>query len=284
MRWFRDHPKITIALIALLILLIIFYVSLLSVGKDNFLGRTLGVAVVQVQKPFTFVGNAISGKVESFTSADKAEKENEDLKDRIAQLEQDLSKERLNKAELQELNQLSKQFDNQKNIREYKPVAAELISYDGSSIFNIFTVNAGSDSGVEIDDPVINDKGLVGRVSSVGDNWCKIVAIIDESNKIGFQMSKNLKFTGVCQGDGDDVLSGYLFDAGSPVAVGDEIMTSGIGGIYPAGFIIGSVSKVEDSKDSSLKNIVVKTAVNFKSIKKVAILTGDVSASEDSED
>lgn len=281
MRWFRDHPRITIALIALLVLLIIFYISLLSVGKDNFLGRTLGVAVVEIQKPFTFIGNAISGKVTSFTSADQVESENEELKDRISELEQELSREKLNSSELNELKQLTKAFDSQKTITEYDPVAAEIISYDGSNIFNVFTVNAGSNTGVEVNDAVINDKGLIGRVSSVGTNWCKIVAIIDESNKIGFQLSKNLRFRGVCNGDGDGELEGYLFDADASVKTGDQLVTSGIGGVYPAGLIVGTVSNVEKGQDNPLKNIQVDPAVNFKSIKKVAILTGTKQTVED---
>ncbi len=284
MRWFRDHPRISIALVALLILLIIFYVSLLSVGKDNFLGRTLGVAVVQVQKPFTYVGNAIAGKVTSFTSADKTEQENEELKERVYKLEQELSREKLNKSELKELKQLSKAFESREAITEYDPVAADIISYDGSSVFNVFTVNAGSDSGIEVNDAVINDSGLIGRVSTVGKNNCKIIAVIDESNKIGFQMTKNLRFRGVCKGNGGDQLSGYLFDTSSPVSEGDELITSGIGGVYPAGLIVGKVKTVESRRASPLKNIVIDPAVNFKSIKKVAVLTGDPKASGDNED
>ena len=273
MRWFKDHPRIGIAIVAVLILLIIFYISLLSVGKDNFLGRTLGAALVNVQKPFTFVGDAITGKISSFTSADKTEQENEELKQQIFELEQELSREKLNKSELAELKQLSKAFDSQKVITEYDPVAAEIISYDGSSIFNVFTVNAGTDLGIKVNDAVVNDNGLIGRVSSTGKNWSKIVAIIDESNKIGFQMTKNLRFRGVCQGNGGDELTGYLFDANSSVREGDELITSGIGGVYPAGLIIGKVSEVDKTKGSPLKNIIIDPAVNFKSIKKVAVLT-----------
>ena len=276
MRWFREHPKVSVVIIALLILLILFYISILSVGKDNALGRTLGVAVVQMQKPFTFLGNTISDKVISFTSADNTERENEELKLRITELEQELSIERLNKSELAELKQLSKAFDNQKVMSQFNPVAAEIISYDGSSIFNVFTVNAGSTSGIEINDAVINEKGLIGRVSSLGSNSCKIISIVDESNKIGFQMVKNLRFRGVTQGNGNDELRGYLFNTDSPISVGDVLITSGIGGVYPAGLIIGNVNTVENSKGSPLKNITVKPAVDFKSIKKVAILTGNV--------
>lgn len=274
MRWFRDHPRITIAIIALLIILIIFYVSLLSVGKDNFMGRTLGVAVVQVQKPFTFVGNAISDKVTSFTLANKVEQENDDLKSKISDLEDELSKQRLNKSELKELKELSNAFNNNKATKEYERIAAEIISYDGSNVFNVFTIDAGSDDGIKINDAVINDEGLIGRVTSVAKNSCKIVAIIDESNKIGFQLSKNLNFRGVCQGDGDEELSGYLFNTKAPVKENDEIITSGIGGVYPAGLIVGKVTHVEKQKDGPLKTVIIEPAVTFDSIKKVAVLIG----------
>lgn len=274
MRWFRDHPGITIAITALLIVLIVFYVSLLSVGKDNLLGRTLGVAVVELQKPFTFVGNAISGKITSFTSADKVEQNNEDLKKRISDLEDELSKQRLNKSELKELQELSAAFNNNKATKDYERVAAEIISYDGSNVFNVFTIDAGSTDGIKINDAVINDQGLIGRVTSVTKNSCKIVAIIDESNKIGFQLSKDLKFRGVCQGDGAEELSGYLFNTKAPVKENDEIITSGIGGVYPAGLIVGKVTNVEKQNDGPLKTVTIEPAVSFDSIKKVAVLIG----------
>ncbi len=281
MRWFKDHPKISIALIAVLILAVLFYISLLSVGKSNFLGRTLGVAVVQIQKPFTFVGDAVSGKVSSFTSADATEQENQELKDKIFDLEQELSRAKLSDSELRELRQLSKAFDDQDVMREYEPVAAELISYDGSNIFNVFTVNAGSASGVKTDDAVVNDSGLIGRVASVGKNSCKVIAVINESNKIGFQMTKNMRFRGVCQGtDGSD-LSGYLFNTDADVKEGDIVITSGTGGVYPPGLQVGTIATVNSSRGNPLKNITIKPAVNFKSIKKVAILTGDIKAASD---
>lgn len=274
MRWFRDHPRITITIIVILALLILFYISVLSIGKDNFFGRTVTSVVVAIQKPFAKAGDFIDGKMTSFTSADQIEDENEELKLRIAELEEQLAREKLNQSELKELQQLSKAFQDEKTMEEYKPVIGEIISYDGSSVFNVFTVDAGSAVGVSVDDAVINDQGLVGRVSSVGKNWCKVVAIIDESNKAGILLGKNLRYRGVCQGSGEETLTGYFFDTKAPVKEGDEVITSGIGGVYPPGLTIGTVSKVDKGQDNPLKNIEVKPAVSFKSIKKIAILTG----------
>lgn len=274
MRWFRDHPRITLTIIIILILLIIFYVSVLFVGKDNAVGRVVTSVVITVQKPFLYVGDLINGKVTSFTSADEIKNENEELKTRIADLENELAKEKLNKSELKELEQLSKAFNNQKTMNEYKPVVGEIVSYDGSNVFNVFTVDAGSNAGVSVNDAVINDQGLIGRVSSVGKNWSKIVAIIDESNKTGILLNKNLRYRGVSQGSGKDDLSGYFFDADAPAKEGDIVITSGIGGVYPPGLTVGTISGQVKDKNGPLKNVTIEPAVNFKSIKKVAILTG----------
>lgn len=274
MRWFRDHPRITLTIIIILVLLIVFYISVLSIGKDNLLGRTVTSVVVKIQKPFTYVGDLINGKVSSFTSADEITTENEELKDKIAALEEELAREKLNKSELKELQQLSKAFNNQKTMKEYKPVVGEIVSYDGSSVFNVFTVDVGSSAGVSVNDAVINDQGLIGRVSSVGKNWSKIVAIIDESNKTGILLNKNLRYRGVSQGSGKDNLTGYFFDTNAPVKEGDIVITSGIGGVYPPGLTVGTVSSAGKDKDGPLKNIIVEPAVDFHSIKKVAILTG----------
>jgi rod shape-determining protein MreC len=143
---------------------------------------------------------------------------------------------------------------------------------DNSNTFDIFTIDIGEDSGVKRNSVVVCGDGLVGRVLSASKETSKVVAIIDENNKIGFQIHRGRDFLGVCYGDGKGDLSGYLLDEKAVTEVGDEALTSGVGGIYPAGLVIGRVTKVEKENDSGLLEISIRSSVYFKGLKKVAVL------------
>lgn len=273
MRWLRSHPKLTILIIVILILLVLLYVSMISVGKDNFLGRTLGEGIVQIQKPFAKFGNYVGDKVKILTDSDDLTKENEELKDEVVALKSELAKEKLNSSELKELKKLSKALQTDGLSKDYDPVVGEVVSFDGSSITNSFTIDVGINSGIEVNDPVVNEDGLVGRVISTGKNWCKVLTILDESNKIGFQVYKSMKYKGVCYGEGDGTISGYLFDDKTRIKEGDEVITSGLGGLYPAGLTIGEVTSVEWTSKSMLKTIFIEPGVYFKGLSRVAVLT-----------
>jgi rod shape-determining protein MreC len=89
---------------------------------------------------------------------------------------------------------------------------------------------------------------------------------------MGFQIKGEKTYLGVLHGDGSGKLSGYLLDEEATAKEGDELFTSGVGGIYPAGVKIGVVTKAELKSDSSLLNIEADPAVYFKGLKKVAVL------------
>jgi rod shape-determining protein MreC len=151
-------------------------------------------------------------------------------------------------------------------------VTADVIGLDNSSGFNIFTINAGSKDGVSDDSVVIDGDGLIGRVMSVSDNSAKVISIIDETNKVGFQVFRDLEWLGMLSGDGEGDLTGYMLDESAAVREGDRLITSSIGGSYPAGITIGKVTSVEWNHDLPLKTVRVEPAVYFKSIRKVAVL------------
>ena len=108
---------------------------------------------------------------------------------------------------------------------------------------------------------------------SAGKGWAKVVSIIDENNRIGFEVREGEKpYLGVCQGDGDGMLSGNLLDEEGFASEGDRVYTSGLGGIYPAGLVIGTVTKAEFTKDSTLMTIEIEPSAYFKGLRKVLVV------------
>ena len=113
--------------------------------------------------------------------------------------------------------------------------------------------------------------GLVGRISSVGRNWAKVISIIDESSKISFKVSGNLKLIGIVESSSDGELSGFMLDDQAKVSEGDKIITSGMG-TYPAGITIGKITKVKYDSNAQLQRVDIKSSVDFMSLQKVSVI------------
>jgi rod shape-determining protein MreC len=254
----------------LLILLILLLASYALKDSENPVGGVAGTVVAYVQKPFVALRDAVSSGFGSLINDDDLMAENEALKEELERVKTELIKEKLNREELTELERLSGALNASR--QDYTLLAANVISMESSNAFDIFTIDVGTDEGVARNSVVVCGDGLVGRVLSASKDSSKVVAIIDENNKIGFQLHKGRDFLGVCYGDGKGDLSGYLLDENAVAGEGDEVVTSGIGGVYPAGFVIGRVTKAELTDDSDLLEVSIRPAVYFKGLKKVAVL------------
>jgi rod shape-determining protein MreC len=150
-------------------------------------------------------------------------------------------------------------------------VAADVISMDGSNWFNLFTINRGSESGIENDAIVVTGEGLVGRVLETGQGWSKVIGIIDESNKVSFKVLRDPALLGVLHGDGLAELSDYMLDGKASIIEGDLLVTTSIG-MYPEGIEIGVIKEIQFDNDTQLKNVTIEPVVNFKNIQKVAVI------------
>jgi len=272
MKWIADHPRFSAVAIAIAALLALIVASSQLSRYDTAAGRTAGAAIAAIQKPFAAGIDYLGGKLNAAFTDEALRAENEALKEGTARLEDELAKNRLDAAELEELQQLKGALGADAPRGEYTLKAASILAFEGSDIFNIFTIDVGTEKGALRDTVVIAQGGLVGRVLEANALSSKVVAIIDENNKIGFQIEGRPTELGICSGDGNGGLAGEMLDDKADIHVGDRIVTSGIGGIYPAGIVIGTVTSAEFAKESPLLHLEIEPAVNFKGIKKVALL------------
>lgn len=259
------------AVIVIILLAFIIGSSFLS-KYDNAAGRAAGAALAAVQKPFVMGVDWLVEKVETAFTDDALRAENEALAAEVERLEGDLSSARLDEAELEELRQLRDATGAAAAHGEYALLTAGILSYEGANIYNVFTIDAGTEDGVLRDTVAVARGGLVGRVLEANANSSKVAAIIDESNRIGFQIEGKQTELGVCYGNGRGWLDGEMLDDQADVREGDRVLTSGLGGIYPAGILVGTVVSAEFVKESSLLHLEIEPAVDFKSVRKVALL------------
>jgi rod shape-determining protein MreC len=272
MRWFVRH-RILAAVVAILVaFLILFAVSVNLQGDDTAAGKAARSFITFVQKPLLSLRDRIGGG-----GAGGAAGEIEKLNAEIEQLKLDLQMNQLSAEEYAELKALSERFNVDDPIADKKPVAANVITFNNTDAFNIFTIDVGSEAGVVRDSVVICGTGLVGRVISSDKGWARVVSITDENNKIGFQVTEQkdgeaVNFLGVCAGDGDGSMKGSLLDENGFAMEGDDVITSGLGGIYPAGVTIGKVTKAEYTQRDQLMELTIEPTTYFKGLKKVVVL------------
>lgn len=271
MKWIKKHKLISFLLTVILVSLIVLVVSV-SVGSGgNAVTNFFGSIYSAVEKPISKVSGGISDNISGVFSYKKIQDENQKLEEENEELRQQVASLSLSANELKELRELSKVLNYKGISGENDLVSADVISMDGTNWMNIFTIDAGSESGIRKGDVVICGDGLVGRISSTGKGWSKVTSVIDESSKISFKISGNLKLIGIVESSSDGELSGFMLDNKAKVSEGDKIITSGMGS-YPAGIAIGKITKVKYDSNAQLQRVDIKSSVDFMSLQKVSVI------------
>ncbi|MBR7149182.1 MAG: rod shape-determining protein MreC [Firmicutes bacterium] len=275
-KWLKEHAVMTALIAVALALVILLVSSFLHLGNSTPVGKFFIGIVTSIQEPISNLTTNISNGFRNILSFRSIASENEALKEEVAELKQELILQQFTEQELEELRQLSQvlNYTSVQNSQSY--VTGDVIAMDSSNWFNIFTINVGTEQGVQKDAMVINGDGLVGRVYEAGNNWAKVISVIDETSNVSFQVFRDSSesYLGVLTGDGMGGLRGYMLDTEASVIEGDTVVTSGIG-IYPQGVVIGKISEVVVNTDSLLKEIILETSVDFKNVQKVMVLSGN---------
>jgi len=152
-------------------------------------------------------------------------------------------------------------------------VIGRVIGRDPSNFLSYLTIDVGSEQGIKPGMPVVTDQGLVGRIAEVGFNSSKVLLIIDARSSVNALVQRS-RANGVVEG----VLGGGLVMKYIPqdqsVSVGDVILTSGLGGNFPKGLVIGQVVAVHQRDIDMFQQAQVRPTVDFSRLEKVLVITG----------
>ena len=156
---------------------------------------------------------------------------------------------------------------------EYKTVPGYVIDKEISNYSKTIIINIGKNDGIEVNMTVIADKGLVGHVISVTDNTAKVQVIVDSASSISAMISTSSESI-ICRGsvENNKCLNASYIDTSSELLVGDSVVTSGIGGIYPKGITIGTIKQVVNTKNITDRYAIVETAVDFSKLYTVLVI------------
>ena len=160
-------------------------------------------------------------------------------------------------------------------------VAAEIIGAAATPDFRTLTIDKGTRDGVRADMSVIAPAGIVGRLVVPSVRSAKVQLLIDRNAAAGAIIERT-RAQGVVVGGGDDRLRLDYVSEVFDVVVGDVVMTSGIDGIYPRGFIIGKVESIERA-GGAYKRITIRPAVDFSSLEEVLVVLTPTPAREAAE-
>jgi rod shape-determining protein MreC len=188
-------------------------------------------------------------------------------------LKRDLATSQVEAQEQRALADRTRGLERLLDLREHlklKTVAAEIIGAAATPDFRTLTIDKGARDGVRADMSVIAPAGVVGRVVVPSLRSAKVQLLIDRNAAAGAIVERT-RAQGVVVGGGDDRLRMEYVSEAFDIIVGDLVVTSGIDGIYPKGFIIGRIESVERA-GGAYKRITIKPAVDFSSLEEVLVV------------
>ncbi len=215
------------------------------------------------------VARGMSDAWQSLTNFGRLQEENRALKKEVAGLRQDT----IDLKELELENARLRKAISAPVREQFVTVFATVIGKSVNTWQATVILDKGSKNGVKTKMAVATADGLVGQVMSTTANSCLVQLIMDQKSAVGIRL-QNSRATGIVEGEGENELRlNYL--SKEVKTVKDEIvLSSGLGGLYPAGLVVGTVSKVGQRTDGLFQDVSVSPAVDFWTLEEVFIITG----------
>ena len=229
---------------------------------------------IPMQKGIDYIGSTIAITSADTKTRNELVKENEELQQQVADLNSTISNMEL---KLKELDDLQKLYELDQTYYDYETTGARIIGRGTSNWFNTFTIDKGQKDGIKVNMNVIADGGLVGIVTSVGDSYSVVRAIVDDTSNVSATISStedNCIVSGSLEKMTSDNLIEFsnLDDDEDKVAIGDVIVTSNISDKFLPGLMIGYVSSVSLDENELTKSGTLTPVVDFKHLSDVLVI------------
>lgn len=271
MKFFKNKLAVTIVVLSVSFLVIIAYTY--KNQNETILESGAGRAMNPIQKGAYTVTSKFKGAVEFFYNFSDVKKENQQL----AEENKDL------KNKLTEYNRMKEENNRFRDIvnfatqdKQFDYVGTNIIGHSGGGFFDGYIIDKGRKDGIQTGMVVeAANTCLVGRVTTVGDNWATVESLVNKNMAVAAKIESTQETTGVLQGFKDAkqnlVTKLYNIPIDSPIKQGDVILTSGVGDL-PKDIRIGEVVSVEDDDVKVMKNAVVKPYVDFNKLEEIFVV------------
>jgi rod shape-determining protein MreC len=252
---------------------IVGHIALISAQVNSRRGVPLLEEVVfgsfaEVQRATAQVVSNVRETWQNYFALQQIRKENEDLKQRVAQLEIRVQQERAQAQQTRTLQELLGLHE----ATAPPTTAANVIGASADAYFRTISIDKGTSSGLRQDMAVIAPAGVVGRVILPAPRAAKVQLLLDR-NAAAAAMIERSRAQGVVLGTGTGTLTMAYLPGSADIKVGDRVVTSGIDRIYPKGFVIGQIESLQRGF-GEFNGIVIRPAVDFSSLETVLVVTG----------
>ena len=254
--------------------------SIMNIGENaigtvtSSITRIVYSSIASSKEVFTKIFGSKSIREEN----EKLKIENAELKEKNVNMENIIAKEDFLK------NEYNLYLKNKESL-----LSANVIALDSNSLLIRFNINKGSKDGVKVGDIIVQGtvgedentyiKAVVGKVIEVGYNWSKVSSLVDSSSNVSFNVVRTQSY-GAINGQENNLLSGFMYKSDADIIVGDKLVTSGRGGIFPSDLYIGEVTEVKSSENNLEKKISVKSPVDFTTLFRVFVIRGNGDGNE----
>ena len=263
----------------ILVIVAVFLVGIMAYAGAN--GRLtaapqelLSVVLTPLQKVTSALSGGAASVWEKYTSVDDVMDRNEQLEAENAELRQQMVDYDRIKAENDAYKALARIQDTNS---EASYVSAFVIGRDPLDEFGGFTLDQGSTDGVAVNDAIISDRGyLLGVVVEVDATSCKVMTILHPSFNAAGVISRTRE-NGIITGSADYAADGQCvltnLDRATEARKGDQVITTGLGGVFPANLLVGTVQEVVPEQSGKSSSAVILPGADPRTVKHVFIVT-----------
>ncbi len=273
MKEYLKKNGIRIVIILFAVIVIILVSSVTRGGNVSFLQNATGVIASPLQKVVSSTVNWFDTIYGYLYQYDSLMAENESLRAQLADAQQsardgiEASEENVRLRELLNLRDKNSSF-----VLE----SSKVVLWSSSNWSSSFTISKGKSSGIELGDPVITEYGVVvGQITELGENWATVSTLIDVDMSVGAFIGET-GTSGMVVGEFSlmkkkQAKLTYLAD-GAQIFAGDDVLTSGQGGAFPQGLVIGTISAVQSEAGGQIEYGIIEPTCDFDSLVQVFII------------
>jgi len=255
---------------------VLFCVSLVLTSwsaRNSAVARVGSTVAGEVLYPFRSVSAAVFGRLadawSGYVALTGVQDENRRLHERLAVLEADNAR----LLELRGEHERLRAILNMSEGRNLRGVGARVIGRSATSWTQTIDLDQGSGVGIAAGQAVIAGAGLVGQVIAAGPHTAQVLLITDHSSGVD-ALIQNTRARGIVEGVGEFLCRWRFVLVEDQVKIGDQVVTSGLDGVYPKGLVVGVVTDLERSEAGLFRNIALTPAVDLARLENVFVVTG----------
>lgn len=228
----------------------------------------LNSLVAPIQYTADLPRSMFDGFYERFSSRQQLMESNRGLKREVLALKSDL----ILLDQYREENQRLRKLLGSSFVRDEKKVVAEVMGVDTSPYRHQVVIDKGRVDGVYEGQPVINEKGIVGQVTFVAAHNSRVLLLVDPNSAIPVQNIRNdIRVVASGNGQTDEIQLEHIATS-TDMEVGDMLVTSGLGGVYPEGYPVAYLSHVDKDTRSEFASIKASPVVDFNRLRYLLLI------------